>query len=343
MTKPKLPLAEFYITNVCNFNCDNCNRMNNYYFSGHQLWKDYAEVYREFSTKLDIDKINILGGEPMLNPSLIEWVEGIRSYWPNAEIDIVSNGTRLKYWDNFYNVLKDNRVKLSLTTHNAARHSTIVQEVTELLQAPITKRYQGDLSRWHKAYLDVKDPSWPDCNSANDFENLPKHIQEECRIEHQVDPENFLKNTNDLYIVDANGVECRISYAVGFVTAPLRYAGDNQFKVYNSVPEEAHDVCHGKYCHEFVQGKLYKCHHVALLPEFMKQYYVDISDSDLALLNSYKPLTADQSIEEYQNFVNGIRNTMPQCKLCPSKLETILLQSSTDKPKVVKLKYLKNK
>ena len=152
------------------------------------------------------------------------------------------------------------------------------------------------------------------------------------------------RNENFSLIEGENSDAMKFKYhvVVGSFNSQVN-AGDNQFKVYNSVPEEAHDVCHGKYCHEFVQGKLYKCHHVALLPEFMKQYYVDISDSDLALLNSYKPLTADQSIEEYQNFVNGIRNTMPQCKLCPSKLETILLQSSTDKPKVVKLKYLKNK
>ena len=340
MTKPKLPLAEFYITNVCNFNCDNCNRMNNYYFSGHQLWKDYADVYREFSTKLDIETINILGGEPMLNPTLIDWIQGIRSYWPESEINIVTNGTRLKHWPNLYKVIKDNRIRLCVTTHNAKRHDSIVKEVTELLKEPISKKYQGDLSRWHTAYLDVKDPSWPDCASANNFENLPRHIQDECTNIHKIDPENFLKNTNDLHFVDANGVRCTISYAVGFVTAPLRYAGENRFEVYNSVPDEAHAVCHGKYCHEFVRGKLYKCHHTALLPEFMEQYYVNMSDSDLALLKSYQPLTSERPIEDYQKFVGNIRNTIPQCKLCPSNLETILLQSSTNKPKVIKLKNL---
>ena len=340
MTKPQLPLAEFYITNVCNFNCDNCNRLNNYYFSGHQLWKDYADAYKEWSTKLDIKQINILGGEPMLNPSLIDWIKGIRSLWPDSKLELLSNGTRLKYWPDFYKILKDNKVKLIITTHNNKRHAELLNEVTELLQEPISKKYQGDLSRWYKAYLDVKDPSWPECTNANDFENLPEHIQIECRDVHKIDPENFLKNTNDLHFIDANGVQVTITYAEGFITAPLRYAGANQFEVYNSDPEKAHEVCISKYCHEFVRGKLYKCHHVALLPEFAEQFKVNLSIEDQQLLHAYQPLTADQSVDEIQKSIDNIRNTIPQCKLCPSNLETILLQSSTKKPKIVKLKKM---
>ena len=40
----RLNYAEFYITNVCNLNCTECNRFNNYHFSGHQRWDDYSDV-----------------------------------------------------------------------------------------------------------------------------------------------------------------------------------------------------------------------------------------------------------------------------------------------------------
>jgi organic radical activating enzyme len=336
--KPKLPRVEFYITNVCNFNCDNCNRLNNYYFSGHQLWKDYADVYQEWSQKLDLDNITILGGEPMLNPSLREWIYGLKSLWPSTPIMLVSNGTRLQYWDNFYQTLLDNQVDLRITAHNHDRYDGIVTEVLELLHGSVTRIYRGDLTRWSQAYEQVRDVSWPDCIDANDYEKLPEHIQNECRDLHQIDPQNYLKNTNDVEFTDSNGIKITVSYAEDFVTAPLRYAGHNQFQVYNSNPNEAHNVCISKYCHHFIRGKLYKCHHVALLPEFMQQYQVNMTDEEKTLLSEYQPLTVDQDLETMQIFVNNIRQVIPQCQLCPSNLVSNHLQSSTQKPKIIKIK-----
>ena len=36
-------------------------------------------------------------------------------------------------------------------------------------------------------YNNVKDSTWPECNSVDDFYNLPAHVQEECIVEHQID------------------------------------------------------------------------------------------------------------------------------------------------------------
>jgi hypothetical protein len=36
-------------------------------------------------------------------------------------------------------------------------------------------------------YNNVKDNSWPECNSLDDFYNLPTHIQQECKEQHQFD------------------------------------------------------------------------------------------------------------------------------------------------------------
>ena len=39
-----IPNIEFYITNVCNIACPQCNRFNNWNFKGHQIWKDYYRM-----------------------------------------------------------------------------------------------------------------------------------------------------------------------------------------------------------------------------------------------------------------------------------------------------------
>lgn len=333
---PLLDLGEFYITNVCNYNCDQCNRLNNYYFTGHQYWKDYADVYREWSKKIDIETIKILGGEPLLNPSFVEWCYGLRELWPNAVMTVPTNGTRTNDIENLYNVLLENNIQLDVYVHNRTRWD----EARDLaiLQQPVRREYQVDLSLWPSAYLQVKDPSWPECLSADDFGSLPQFIQDECRDLHKMDPEAFIKHNNTVMLTDKNGLRVRLEMVESFITGPLRYAGDNRFAVYNSVPEEAHAICLSKRHHHFIRGKLYKCHHVALLPEFMEQFNVDISAEDLDLLNSYPALTVDQSLEDIQKFIDNIKNPIPQCKLCPSKFDNYRLNSSTQKIKLVKRK-----
>ena len=331
---------EFYITNVCNLNCDNCNRLNNYRFSGHQLWADYADIYAEWAEKVDIGKITILGGEPTLNPSLIEWIEGIRKLWPTSKLDVLTNGTRLhNVLEKLYPVLLKNKATLSIATHNRQRHLEIEKYIIEgnISQAPFTYEYHGNFLSWvHDAYNVCKGESWPDISTIDEFYGLPFEIQDECKNIHRIDPESYLKNSNSYTVIDKNNVNIGFSYGEEFVDAPLKYTGQNNFQVYNSNPTKAHAVCISKTCHNFVKGKLYKCHHVALLPEFIEQYQVNISDADQQLLNSYEPMTSDKDYKTIDKFIDQMTKEIPQCKLCPSKLEKHFFQSDTKKIKIVK-------
>ena len=47
--------------------------------------------------------------------------------------------------------------------------------------------------RWREFYRDIRDRSWPDCETFNDFESLPDHIQQEI----QTDPYWPILNTPD--------------------------------------------------------------------------------------------------------------------------------------------------
>jgi len=44
--------------------------------------------------------------------------------------------------------------------------------------------YENYSFDFHKAYQDVKDPSWPECNTVEDFKLLPDWIQNECNTVH---------------------------------------------------------------------------------------------------------------------------------------------------------------
>lgn len=48
-----------------------------------------------------------------------------------------------------------------------------------------------DMIAWRNSYNNIKDPSWPNCNSILDFDNLPIDIQNECRTVHKFSPELY--------------------------------------------------------------------------------------------------------------------------------------------------------
>ena len=57
-----VPNIEFYITNVCNLACPQCNRFNDHAFTGYQKWSDYEAEYTDWATKIRLQKVCILGG-----------------------------------------------------------------------------------------------------------------------------------------------------------------------------------------------------------------------------------------------------------------------------------------
>ena len=86
LSKRSLDKVEFYITNVCNLNCNHCNRFNNYNFTGWQRWSDYQADYEQWGKYLDIKHKVILGGEPLLNPDIIKWIQGIHKIWGPVQL-----------------------------------------------------------------------------------------------------------------------------------------------------------------------------------------------------------------------------------------------------------------
>jgi hypothetical protein len=147
---------EFYITNVCNLNCNGCNRFNNYKFSGSQRWVDYESVYAKWSEYIDIDQIVILGGEPLLNPDLLNWISGIRKIFKSTKnLQVLSNGTQLNKVKGLYDRLNLGRdFYIGISWHNANNVDELESNVRDFLKGSIT-RVEKD-NRWGAdfAYID---------------------------------------------------------------------------------------------------------------------------------------------------------------------------------------------
>ena len=91
---------------------------------------------------------------------------------------------------------------------------------------------------------------------------------------------------------------------------------NDYFTLHTSNPAEAFNACGMKYDHTLYNGKLYKCPMVALIPEFDKQFNLQISNHQRTLLNSFVPLTADCTEEELQAFSAQRESPISQCEMC---------------------------
>jgi hypothetical protein len=138
--KAVIPKIEFYINNTCNLTCDNCNRFNNHHFTGWQKFEDYESDLKKWAECIDIEHIVIMGGEPLLNPSIVSWIKGLSDIW-HKSIQILTNGTRLNNVKGLYQAVYKPEEKMitnwiGISWHNL-EDNFLFQEIENFLQPPI--------------------------------------------------------------------------------------------------------------------------------------------------------------------------------------------------------------
>ena len=284
-----IPKIEFYITNVCNLTCARCNRFNDHDFRGWQNWKTYADTYSKWAEKVSLEQVVILGGEPLLNPSLKEWVVGINQLW-GVTVQVLSNATRINNTKGLYEILSG-----SLSSIDAVKS--------------LADNFVG------KNFLGV---SWHNPDNLKELDELIYGF-----LKHPVKKIPGNQQTKfpgaDFVYEDCNQVRIPIWMQDKFGASAVIKRPNGSFTVHDSDPVRAHGSCafaQNKNYH-FIHGKLYKCGPAALLPEFDNQYQLDISDDDRKILHGYKPLDIEDFDNCGQEFLSTIDDIIPQCKFCP--------------------------
>lgn len=281
--------VDFYITNVCNLTCNQCNRFNNHDFKGWQCWSDYESLYAEWAKKVKLTSATIMGGEPFLNPTLGDWIVGINRLF-NIEVQVLTNGTRFNQSRTLYEKMlyrsprtgAMNHIGVSL--HNLADQEQLLADIRAFFPVPFKEYLKGS----------------------------PKNIW-----------------NSDWFFVDNNGVMISVYIVNHFRASAIiprwqvNGGATRRYELHNSDPALAHDSCtFAKFkSYHFIRGRLYKCGPVALLPEFDKQHTLNISDSDRELLHSYKSLGTENFDQYYQQFFDDLDKPIPQCKFCPAQSE----------------------
>jgi organic radical activating enzyme len=140
--KPVIKKIEVYITNVCNLTCTDCNRFNNFNFRGWQDWQDYADIYHQWGQLIDLRAITIMGGEPLLNPTVTQWITGLGDAF-GIGIETITNGTRINKVKGLYNavnrVTNGQRNHVSVVVHDMDSFAEIEQDVVKFLNGDVVQ------------------------------------------------------------------------------------------------------------------------------------------------------------------------------------------------------------
>lgn len=292
--------AEFYITNVCNLTCTNCNRFNNYEFKGWQRWSDYQSQYEEWARYIRVQRLTIMGGEPLLNPTIIDWIKGLNRIF-KKNVQILTNGTRLNHVPGLYEQLLTYNDPETPWTKNWIGVSLHNENDREYCFSEIRKFLKGNIRYYHKDSIE-------NINNARTW-----------GAAHAFYDEN-------------NVVICVWEYD-DFYNAAIQKNQLGKYTVHNNDPLVAHRECgFVRYkCYHFIRGLLYKCGPAALFPEFDQQFNLDISAEDREIMNSYKPLSVADFEIRGPEFLDQIDNPIPQCKFCPVEYKNTKIYAVTKK------------
>lgn len=121
-----IPSLVFPINLACNLQCFGCNAGSNWgikdQFTNEQrlTWIDnLASVFDRF--KLHTDVIEIVGGEPFMNKSVLEILRHVRNQLPKTKIQFFTNGLLIEHNVRLLSEFRDLGVFMAISLHDARR------------------------------------------------------------------------------------------------------------------------------------------------------------------------------------------------------------------------------
>ena len=118
--KTTLDLVEFHIVEHCNLKCKSCVHFSPLAKEEFLDLKIFEKDIKQMAklSKANINRINIFGGEPLLNPNVLQYLQIARKNFKNSQIALVTNAILLpKQNDNFWKTLNANNITISITKY----------------------------------------------------------------------------------------------------------------------------------------------------------------------------------------------------------------------------------
>ena len=129
MSKYQLPFVEMQVTQVCNLSCLGCSNYADLKHTGYVKWADGRREISAWLDCMDIGDFGIMGGEPLINPEINQWIRGLRELLPASTIRFSTNGELLdRHLDVLETAHEVGNFVFKITAH---QHSERVEAVIE--------------------------------------------------------------------------------------------------------------------------------------------------------------------------------------------------------------------
>lgn len=118
-------IIAYHIVDHCNLNCSACNHFSPLAKPRFANIDKFEKNISKLSKILKIAELNLLGGEPLLHPELIEFVKIARKILKNEFICIWTNGILLNSMDStFFTEIKKRNICIRITNYGAIKHKS---------------------------------------------------------------------------------------------------------------------------------------------------------------------------------------------------------------------------
>ena len=118
--KPVLGYFEYHVSWQCNLKCKGCTHYSNLFreklFGDLKQYKKDLNRLRELFS--NIDMIHLLGGEPLLNKELPDFIKATREAFPRTSLWVVSNGLLIPRAESeLFRVMREQRAKFEISNY----------------------------------------------------------------------------------------------------------------------------------------------------------------------------------------------------------------------------------
>lgn len=112
---------EIHVAHACNLRCESCSHYSNQGHEGIVSLTAADHWMKLWNRRVSPKRFSLLGGEPTVHPQLAEFVALSRRNWPEAELQLVTNGFLLHRHPDLPAVLaNDARASIALSIHHTA-------------------------------------------------------------------------------------------------------------------------------------------------------------------------------------------------------------------------------
>lgn len=174
----KLEFLEIMLIRTCNLSCEGCTTFSDLKYQGYTTWTQGREWLEPWINRITLEGVGVMGGEPLINPQVREWLRGLRELLPDTQIRFVTNGLLLdRHWDVVDLLHKLGNSVLKISQHvNTPELASVIQRVYDSYDwQPV---HEFGIDRWattNQFRFQIAQPKTFLKTFRNDYANMEPH------------------------------------------------------------------------------------------------------------------------------------------------------------------------